>query len=305
MPYRRRLVRKPRKRIAKKRSARKSSRRDAYKFKLQAQPGVLGVQSVPASSPPAPFCSAPWVNVQTGPAGNDGNIGTYFTGNMAFSLSNAIGSSQIVGLFDRYKIKGVRIRLIPMYTQAITGGQFAGINVSSNLYTGANAVIPTMRVVWDYDDSGIPTIGDVFARPKGKTFMLNKQRSFYLSPKQLLAMASTGSSTSALVPGRMVSAGFINCSYPSVTHLGLKFAVRNWPLPTSSGAPSFSVRVVAEMYVQTREQITPNAIISELASLDLSGNYVDYSGNDNWDLGTTELSGGTGPTGPTGPSPKE
>lgn len=162
-------------------------------------------------------------NIVTGSATSD-TFGYQFGAAMNFTLNSTDGASELTSLYDRYKISGVKIKIIPLS------------NVSG---VGGLAFLPEVMVCPDYDDATAPTEAQM--RQRGaKCLRLDRVRSFFIKPKVAGMLYQTGSPAT---PGySVVKGGYINCSYPDVQHYGLKMFFKNVDLrSTSSVATCFNI----------------------------------------------------------------
>lgn len=163
-----------------------------------------------------------------------------FGGAFNFNLSNVISTDNFLSSnFDRYKINGIKIRVIPE-------------NNFSN--TSGGGTLATMKVCYDFDDSICPTVGDIEVR-RGRTHLLNKPFTISLTPKilQQVYLAYNGVTKQISCANSPVKATWINMGNPSVPHYGVKFMVRDW---YSTTAPNdLQVRFQITYMISTKEQI--------------------------------------------------
>lgn len=233
--------------VRRRRPARRNMRRkirstrykDVHSFKLQANEtivfnsGSIGIPNVSTKGPGLGIG-----NLTFGPAG--GVVQTARFGGVYVSTANATTQwSQLNTLFDRYKIHGVRLTFIPEWNV-----QFIG-----------QGTIPVMKVVKDYDDATVPSVGDVWAR-QGREYRLNRPFSVYIRPKVGNALYNGALTTAYSVQ----KAPYINTSYAAVPHWGLKFAVKDWVADQGSFYPNCTLRVEATYYMSFREQINIGAV---------------------------------------------
>jgi len=137
--------------------------------------------------------------------------------------------------FDRYRINLIKVRVIPENNFSQVSG------------TGTLA---TMKIVRDYDDANLPTVGDIEIR-RGTTYLLNKPFSFSLKPKMLTGIYSPAVTGSAVIPAGVKKADWINMGYAQVPHLGIKFMVRDW----FNAGNDLQVRFQITYMVSVREQL--------------------------------------------------
>lgn len=134
-----------------------------------------------------------------------------------FKMSNCLQYSELTALYDRYKIAGIKWRIIPLSNVASVNGQ---------------GVIPTMVYHVDYDDALTPTSdADVRVKAGAKEVRLDKPRSIYFKPKVAQSILGASAGTAYSVPK---NAPYINMSYPDVPHYGLKMYFRDVNLSAAS-----------------------------------------------------------------------
>lgn len=157
-----------------------------------------------------------------------------FGGSFYFNLDKCLATMPYLAAnFDRYKINGIKIRVIPECNMALVSG---------------SGSLPTMKVVYDYDDSFVPTVGDIEVR-RGKTHRLDKPFSIYLNPKINGLVYNTGV-TSATSPK---PATWINMNSLLVPHFGVKFMVRDWYATNSPN--DLQVRFEISYLISVKEQL--------------------------------------------------
>lgn len=141
------------------------------------------------------------------------------------------------GNYDMYRINFIKVKVIPE------------CNVST---TSTGGTLPTMKVVYDWDDSSAPTVGDVEIR-RGKTYLLNKPFSFKFKPRiGVNCYTNSADPTGFLVQ----KAPWINMAYPNVNHYGPKFMIRDWycnNLPND-----IQVRIIITYGVSVKNQLQIN-----------------------------------------------
>ena len=129
--------------------------KDMYNFKLTGNEN--SISTLVGSSGPGVNAFGPGLQITANPLPLNG-ARCRFGGIMTFALSQTTQFTQLNTLFDRYKINGVRVRFIPEW------------NVSDIVGTG---LLPVIKIVNDYDDVTVPTLGDVWCR-RGREYRLDK-----------------------------------------------------------------------------------------------------------------------------------
>lgn len=186
-----------------------------------------------------------------GPAGwalgapsGDYNQTYQFGGAMQFQLNQCVEWKDFGNLFDKYRIKGVKVTIIPL-------GQ-PSTNAAPAIL--ANTNYPTIAIAVDNDDATTPSTWEqVAVRQDCKIKRLNKPISVYIkSPK--VATSIYDGITSAY----MQQTGYVNTDYADVPHYGLKFFIRDCPLPQPPQAGAINganvmFRVVTKFYLAMKD----------------------------------------------------
>jgi len=154
-----------------------------------------------------------------------------------FKLSNVLQSGDLTALYDRYKINGIKIKIIPLSNMASTNGQ---------------GLIPTMLYHTDYDDALTPT-DDATVRVKAgaKEVRLDRTRTIYIKPKIADAILGASAGTAYSVPK---AAPYINMSYPDVPHYGLKMYFRDVNLNSATASSTNTcIRFETTYYISCKD----------------------------------------------------
>ena len=202
--------------------------RDAHSFKLQSNQNVITAQ---ANGRPSEVGSA--INIGTPTLMAYGNNLWEFTGSINYSLNQCAQQSQLCGLFDRYKINGVKVKIIPEF------------NISAQNGTGN---LPVIKVINDFDDYNTSTATLAVWARRGKEYRLDKPITLYVKPK----MAGYAYRPGALSGYTAVKCPYINCTYPDVPLFGTKFAVKDWYSATGTNV---NIRFEFTYYVTFKEQL--------------------------------------------------
>ena len=204
---------------------------DAHSFKLQSiDTSIYNVKTgdnvVPTASGTT-YIGAPQIQ---------NNNTLWFGGSFNFLPQNALQWNQLNTLFDRVKVSGVKVKVIPSF----------------NVNTSASPTIPTMRMVYDYDDNSVPTVGDIWSR-RGIERRLDKPFTVYLKPKVLVALFGVGVSTGAFAPK---NTQYLNTgSAGGIPLLGLKYAIKDWPNVATTPQISNLVRFEITYHMTFKEQL--------------------------------------------------
>lgn len=123
-----------------------------------------------------------------------------------FTLSQVPNATEFTNLYDQYQIKGIKITLIPRFTQ-------------SNANT-ATQVIGNMWSCLDYDDASTPpNLTTLLQYQNVKRTRTNQIHSRYLVPAVAREVFNTGIAT-AYAPQKKV---WLDCTSDTVEHYGIKF----------------------------------------------------------------------------------
>lgn len=154
-----------------------------------------------------------------------------------FKLSNVLQSGDLTALYDRYKITGIKVKIIPLSNMATTNGQ---------------GLIPTMVYHTDYDDALTPTAdADVRVKAGAKEVRLDKVRTIFIKPKIADAILGASAGTAYSVPK---NAPYINMSYPDVPHYGLKMYFRDVNLNSATAlSTNTCIRFETTYYVACKD----------------------------------------------------
>lgn len=134
-----------------------------------------------------------------------------------FKLSNVIESADFVNLFDRYKILGVKLKV--MYQ-------------SETASVGSQGCLPIFNYASDFDDFSPPSsLNAVEAKQRARSVILTANRpvNIYVKPKVAAALYQ-----SLLTGYEVKKAPFINSTYPDVQHYGVKTWINNFYAPAGA-----------------------------------------------------------------------
>lgn len=154
-----------------------------------------------------------------------------------FKLSNVLQASDLTALYDRYKIVGIKWKIIPLSNMASVNGQ---------------GLIPTMLYKVDYDDTATPILDqDLRVKAGCKEVRLDRPRSIYFKPKIADTVLGSSGSAAFAVPR---NTPYLNMSYPDVPHYGLKLFFRDVNLSSSTGSSiNTCFRVETTYYVACKD----------------------------------------------------
>lgn len=208
--------------------------RNYYKFKRYVDDSTLinsGLGTVAWNNKPG----VNWAISATSPDDN----GLYqFGGSMTFRLNDVLQDNEFISLFDKYKITGCKVTFIPLSYDA------------AYVSTGGNSsTVPTLTYAIDTDDALIPgTAGSLLVKQGVRVKRLSKPVSVFIKPRINVGVQGVAGTNELAMSQK---SGWINCSYDDVEHFGLKFYMRDMPLP-STGSNSI-IRIQAKYYLALKD----------------------------------------------------
>lgn len=146
-------------------------------------------------------------------------VGYQFGASLQFRLENVQSFTDFTALYDQYKIKGVKITLIPL---------------SDSSTSQSSGFLPTLYWARDNDDGGAAPVAesDLRQRQDCKTMRLTGPRSMYISnPKVTTDVEVQGAGVT--LASKIESAGWMDCNDSNVMHNGLKMWFKNVDLRAS------------------------------------------------------------------------
>lgn len=132
------------------------------------------------------------------------------TGALQWQLNDLNNYTELTSMFDQYMITGVKISFRLIYSPDSTG------NVATSQY-------PNLYVRTDYDDNNLSSATDIVQSNRAKRFILgpNRTKSIFVRPS-ILTYQKTSGAAQVTAP---VWKQWVDCAYPDVVHLGLKWAI--------------------------------------------------------------------------------
>lgn len=131
-----------------------------------------------------------------------------------FQLNRVPNYTEFTGLYDQYCIKGVKVTLIPRFTELSLGAAQIG-NVWS---------------VLDYDDNATPaTVSQLLQYQNLKRTQMNKIHSRYLKP----AISQATFAPAGVVAYTVAKNKWIDVTYDTTTHFGVKLWFDGIPAASS------------------------------------------------------------------------
>lgn len=153
-----------------------------------------------------------------------------------FNLSALPNFAEFVNLFDRYRINGVKLRIMFLANSNDTG--------TSNVLS-----IPVMHYINDIDDASPPTTeNEILQKNFLKTRRLDTPFTYYLKPKATSEIFASASSTGYAVGKSM----WIDMNSPNIPHFGFKAWINNGPSNPSTQVLG-RLKIYATYYVALRD----------------------------------------------------
>lgn len=188
---------------------------NVYRFKRMIAPvriyhspadpaGVWRIEDPGVALNPLVLSGAAWP-AETLPGTNQNQFG------VRHSLQQVTQVSDFTNLYDRYKITGVKMTFLYQVSDAGTTGL---------------GVLPTILYATDYDDAVAPTYGAIRAKQSAKQRILTANRPFSIFYRPKINLVAQEANNTTFNPS-VVTSGYINSSFPSVDHHGLKFSLNN------------------------------------------------------------------------------
>lgn len=137
--------------------------------------------------------------------GPDGQYGYSFT------LAGLPSASEFTSLFDQYKIKGVKLRLLPRGN-------------SSELTGAAGGNIGNVGSVIDYDDGAAPT-GGMSQITQYQSFKLTRSSQEHIRYFKPRINAAAINSVAGGTQNKLNTRGWLDCDVSTTEHYGLKVVV--------------------------------------------------------------------------------
>jgi len=175
-------------------------------------------------------------------ASSDVNNTFQFGGAMQFQLDQVIQHADFNQMFDRYKITGCKVTILPLGTYS--GSAASGATAFTNF--------PSIAIAVDNDDASLPTSWEQIAvKQYSKIRKLNKPITMYVKNPKLALQLYNGAAT-----GYTQKTGFVDMQQDNVPHYGLKFWIRECPLPNFPGSivgAESLFRVVTKFYLAMKD----------------------------------------------------
>lgn len=151
-----------------------------------------------------------------------------------FQLGNVVGSTDFINFFDRYKISGIKYKIMFQSNTASVGG---------------SSVLPIIHYCKDDDDATVPTaLTDLNQKSNLKTRVLGSTTliSYYIKPAIAETVYQSGVASAYGVRRPM----YINMTYPAVQHYGIKAWVNQVFATTANNV---AITIEPEYYLVCRD----------------------------------------------------
>lgn len=146
-------------------------------------------------------------------------VGYQFGAALQFRLENVQSFTDFTALYDQYKIKGVKVQIIPL---------------SDSSTSQSSGFLPTLYWARDNDDGGAVPVAESELRQRQdcKTMRLTSPKSIFIrNPKVTTDVEVQGAGVT--LASKIESAGWMDCNDSNVMHNGLKMWFKNVDLRIS------------------------------------------------------------------------
>lgn len=158
-----------------------------------------------------------------------------FPASQYFNLNDVQSSTDLTNLYDSYKITGVKLTITYLCNTATVTN---------------NNTLPMISYAPDYDDNAVPTnINTILQKQdvKTKVLLANKPINIFIRPKYQSAILN---SAGAFDAGQVRNDGWINSTFPTSIHNGMKYWFHN--VYSSSGLQGI-VKIVPTYYIACKD----------------------------------------------------
>lgn len=204
-------------------------------IKNTAVAGVASVTGYSGAIPPLLVCQLGSPEQDTNFSQNIWNVPFA----LQFNLAQALGFNEFTQLFDKYRLRGVQLKL------KYNGNTFDGSNTAGRAQNQ-----PVLKYVIDNDDQ-VPQPVQTFNEKMGiKSIMLNENRysNIFVRPKYSVGI-DNGTSIGAAGQDRNM---WINCADDTIPHFGVKGYIEGMPLGTTASLSSV-LQVEMKLYLEFKD----------------------------------------------------
>lgn len=143
-----------------------------------------------------------------------------------FKLNDLPGVSELISLYDQYKINAVKFELIPQ----------------SNVNSFVGETVPYIHSVMDFDDStNLANLNEAYEYESLKSTSAFRKHVRYLRPRFLVTGINTAGATVPINLGK----GWLSTSQTSIVHRGLKLIIED----STSASVDLILRIKTTFYV--------------------------------------------------------
>lgn len=152
-----------------------------------------------------------------------------------FQMSDLPSYTDFTNLYDRYRITGVKLQITYLDNNAAVNGL---------------SVLPVLNYAIDYDDNSVVASESAIQEKqdcKTKVLLANKPISIFIKNPRVQSAVLNNAGT---FDAALLSKGYVNCSYPTTKHNGIKF----WISSIYSNASSqCAIRIVPTYYLSLKD----------------------------------------------------
>ena len=145
-------------------------------------------------------------------------------GAMSFTFDDIAGYTDFTGLYDRYMIAGIqlRVRLVNNPNTSLALNNFA-VAPTTTVYWNATNWFPRLYYIKDYDDDTAETAANLKERAKTKMIILkpNVYHKIFIKPAVLMQTYRTAATTGYAPKWN----NWIDAAQTNVPHYGFKYAL--------------------------------------------------------------------------------
>lgn len=167
-----------------------------------------------------------------------------FGASLQFMLAHVSNVTEIVNLFDNYRIKYVSIKIVP---------GFNSVDMQGNAITGSQHELPTMHYTIDNDDATVPANRTaVLENSYAKSIRLDKPFTITLKPRAQNVVATTAGAQSA---GMLPATQWLDSSSQTIPHFGLKMWFDEWPVITAANSAAACLKFIVTYSLECKNVV--------------------------------------------------
>lgn len=167
-----------------------------------------------------------------------------FGGSLQFMLAHVSNVSEIVSLFDNYRIKMVYVKVIP---------GFNSVDMVGGSITGAQHELPTMHYTIDNDDATVPgNRTAVLENSYSKSVRLDKPFTIAIKPRAQNVVVGTGSSPAG---GMLPANTWLDSSSQTIPHFGMKMWFDEWPVIAAANPAAATLKFIVTYTLECKNVV--------------------------------------------------